>query len=35
MGLNDQYGLICSQILNMEPFPSLNKAYALVTKEEK
>ncbi|KAB5552380.1 hypothetical protein DKX38_009691 [Salix brachista] len=35
MGLNDQYGIIRSQILNMEPFPSINKAYAFVTKEEK
>jgi hypothetical protein len=35
MGLNDQYGIIRSQILNMKPFPSINKAYAFVTKEEK
>jgi hypothetical protein len=35
MGLNDQYGIIRSQILNMEPFPSINKAYASVTKEKK
>ena len=35
MGLNDQYGIIRSQILNMEPFPLINKAYAFVTKEEK
>jgi len=35
MGLNDQYGIIWSQILNMEPFHSINKAYAFVTKAEK
>jgi len=35
MGLNDQYGIIRFQILNMKPFPSINKAYAFVTKEEK
>jgi hypothetical protein len=35
MGLNDQYEIIISQILNMEPFPSINKAHAFVTKEEK
>lgn len=35
MGLNDQYGIIRSEILNMEPFPSINKTYAFVTKEEK
>ena len=34
MGLNDQYGIIRSQILNMEPFPSINKVYDFVSKEE-
>ena len=32
---NDQYVIIWSQILNIEPFSSINKAYAFVTKEEK
>ena len=35
MGLTDQYGIIRSQILNMEPFPLINKAYAFVTREER
>lgn len=35
MALNDSLGTIRSQILNMEPLPSLNKAYALVVKEQK
>ncbi|KAB5512676.1 hypothetical protein DKX38_029704 [Salix brachista] len=34
-GKTTSYGIIRSQILNMEPFPSINKAYAFVTKEEK
>ncbi len=35
MGLNDKFSVIRSQILNMEPLPNLNKAYALVVKEER
>ncbi len=35
MGLNDKYGVIRSQILNMDRLPNLNKAYALVAKEHK
>ncbi|KAL2899670.1 Dihydroorotase [Bienertia sinuspersici] len=30
---DDQYGALRTQILSMEPFPSLNKAFALVTQE--
>ncbi|KAJ0041917.1 hypothetical protein Pint_18498 [Pistacia integerrima] len=34
MGLNDPYGVARSQILNTKPLPSLNKAYALIIREE-
>nr|XP_010907784.1 uncharacterized protein LOC105034354 [Elaeis guineensis] len=34
MGLDDCYGVVRSQILSTEPLPSLNKAYALVSREE-
>ncbi|GKV50237.1 hypothetical protein SLEP1_g56949 [Rubroshorea leprosula] len=35
MGLNDNFSTIRSQILNLEPLPSLNKVYAMATKEER
>ncbi|XP_073109478.1 uncharacterized protein [Elaeis guineensis] len=36
MGLNrDTYEIIQSQILSMEPLPSINKVYAIVMREEK
>ncbi|GLT39324.1 hypothetical protein SLA2020_135220 [Shorea laevis] len=35
MGLNDNFSTMRSQILNMEPLPSLNKVYAMATKEER
>ncbi|GKV06325.1 hypothetical protein SLEP1_g18226 [Rubroshorea leprosula] len=35
MGLNENFSTIHSQILNMEPLPSLNKVYSMATKEEK
>ncbi|GKU96826.1 hypothetical protein SLEP1_g10018 [Rubroshorea leprosula] len=35
MGLNENFSTMRSQILNMEPLPSLNKVYSMATKEEK
>ncbi|GKV42680.1 hypothetical protein SLEP1_g50060 [Rubroshorea leprosula] len=35
MGLNENFSTTRSQILSMDPLPSLNKVYAMVTKEEK
>lgn len=35
MGLNESYEAVKSQILLMDPFPSLNKTYAMVLKIEK
>ncbi|XP_020265950.1 uncharacterized protein LOC109841405 [Asparagus officinalis] len=36
MGLDDAiFGTVRSQILNMEPLPPLNKAYAMISKEER
>ncbi|XP_057996477.1 uncharacterized protein LOC131175821 [Hevea brasiliensis] len=35
MGLNEKYSIVRSQILNTEPLPSLARAYALVTQEER
>ncbi|GKV43433.1 hypothetical protein SLEP1_g50721 [Rubroshorea leprosula] len=35
MGLNENFSTLRSQILNLEPLPSLNKVYAMATKEEK
>ncbi|GKV29555.1 hypothetical protein SLEP1_g38471 [Rubroshorea leprosula] len=35
MELNENFSVTLSQILSMEPLPSLNKVYAMVTKEEK
>ncbi|GKV49000.1 hypothetical protein SLEP1_g55774 [Rubroshorea leprosula] len=35
MGLNENFSTMRSQILNMEPLPSLNKVYSMTTKEEK
>ena len=34
MGLNESYALVQGHILLLEPLPSVNKAYALVLKEE-
>ncbi|GJY04195.1 hypothetical protein Tco_0370135 [Tanacetum coccineum] len=33
LGLNDNFGIVCLTILNMEPFPMVNKAYSLITRE--
>jgi hypothetical protein len=35
MGLNDHYSTIRSQVLTMDPLPSINKVYSLVIQEEK
>ncbi|GKU93759.1 hypothetical protein SLEP1_g7327 [Rubroshorea leprosula] len=35
MGLNENFSTVRSQILSTEPLPSLNKLYAMTTKEEK
>lgn len=35
MGLNDSYSAIRSQILAMDPLPTMNKAYATLLQEEK
>ncbi|KAL0298884.1 UNVERIFIED_CONTAM: hypothetical protein Sradi_6548200 [Sesamum radiatum] len=35
MGLNDTYDNIRNQILVMDPFPSLNKAYSMVLRVER
>lgn len=36
MGLDDvMFGMVQSQILNMDPLPTINKAYALITLEER
>ena len=35
MGLNDSYGNVISQILLIEPFPSLSKVCSLILQEEK
>uniref|UniRef100_A0A2N9FIZ1 Uncharacterized protein n=1 Tax=Fagus sylvatica TaxID=28930 RepID=A0A2N9FIZ1_FAGSY len=35
LGLNDHFSTIRSQILNIEPLPTLSKVYSMVTQEEK
>ncbi|KAJ0010119.1 hypothetical protein Pint_33527 [Pistacia integerrima] len=35
MGLNEKYNTVCSQILNIEPLPSLSRVYGLVAQEER
>ncbi|KAF8393202.1 hypothetical protein HHK36_021443 [Tetracentron sinense] len=35
MGLNDSYSAIRSQILTMDPLPSISKTYSLILQEEK
>lgn len=35
MGLDDSYATICSQILFMNPFPTVEKAYSEISREEK
>ncbi|KAK5787106.1 hypothetical protein PVK06_041758 [Gossypium arboreum] len=34
MGLNDTYGVVCSQILLMTPLPTVNQAYSMLMQEE-
>ena len=34
MGLNDVYSSVRSQILLMDPLPSVNKAYSLILQDE-
>lgn len=34
-GLNDQYSVVCSQILLMDPLPPINRAYALILQQER
>ncbi|XP_042487071.1 uncharacterized protein LOC122067307 [Macadamia integrifolia] len=35
LGLNDSYAAVCSQILLMDPLPSVNKAYSILLQEER
>jgi hypothetical protein len=35
MGLNESFAAICGQILLMEPLPSVNKVFSMITQEEK
>lgn len=35
MGLNESYSIVRSQILLMDPLPTVNKAYALLLQEER
>ncbi|KAK3036482.1 hypothetical protein RJ639_030829 [Escallonia herrerae] len=34
MGLNDKYAALCTQIINMDPFPNIDRVYAMVMQEE-
>nr|GEV34782.1 retrovirus-related Pol polyprotein from transposon TNT 1-94 [Tanacetum cinerariifolium] len=34
LGLDDNFGIVRSTILSMDPLPTVNKAYALITREE-
>ena len=34
-GLNDSYSQVITQILMMEPIPSIDKAFSLVIQEER
>lgn len=35
MGLNDNYATIWSSVVNMEPFPTVNKTYSMALRHEK
>ncbi|KAK3011542.1 hypothetical protein RJ639_011582 [Escallonia herrerae] len=34
MGLDDKYATLCTQIINMDPFPNIDRVYAMVVQEE-
>jgi hypothetical protein len=35
MGLNDQFSIICGQILLMEPLPPFNKVFSMILQDER
>lgn len=35
LGLNNNYAMIQSSVVNMEPFPTINKPYSMTLRHEK